>query len=232
MNIGDRLEAIGKLVPQGCVLADIGTDHAYLPVWLLEQGKIASAIAGDIAEGPCLAAKNTVSMHGMKSKVEVRLGSGLKVLQAGEADCIAIAGMGASTMIEILEADMPLAVEAKRLVLQPMAGAASLRKWLIQNGWCIVAEDLVADGRHLYEIMAVERGESEAFSDAVLEIGPSLIEAKHPLLAQQFARQINNYKKLLANMGKSEQAKASEKYIAWEKLVQELEALADACNCK
>ena len=232
MNIGDRLEAIGKLVPQGCVLADIGTDHAYLPVWLLEQGKIASAIAGDIAEGPCLAAKNTVSMHGMKGKVEVRLGSGLKVLQAGEADCIAIAGMGASTMIEILEADMPLAVEAKRLVLQPMAGAASLRKWLIQNGWCIVAEDLVADGRHLYEIMAVERGKSEAFSDAVLEIGPSLIEAKHLLLAQQFARQINNYKKLLANMGKSEQARASEKYIAWEKLVQELEALADACNCK
>lgn len=232
MNIGDRLEAIGKLVPNGCVLADIGTDHAYLPVWLLEQGKIASAIAGDIAEGPCLAAKNTVSMYGMKGKVEVRLGSGLKVLQAGEADCIAIAGMGASTMIEILEADMPLAVEAKRLVLQPMAGAASLRKWLIQNGWCIVAEDLVADGRHLYEIMAVERGKSEAFSDAVLEIGPSLIEAKHPLLAQQFARQINNYKKLLANMGKSEQARASEKYIAWEKLVQELEALEDACNCK
>lgn len=232
MNIGDRLEAIGKLVPQGCVLADIGTDHAYLPVWLLEQGKIASAIAGDIAEGPCLAAKNTVSMHGMKGKVEVRLGSGLKVLQAGEADCIAIAGMGASTMIEILEADMPLAVEAKRLVLQPMAGAASLRKWLIQNGWCIVAEDLVADGRHLYEIMAVERGESETFSDAVLEIGPSLIEAKHPLLAKQFERQINNYKKLLANMGKSKQARASEKYIAWEKLVQELEALADACNCK
>ena len=232
MNIGDRLEAIGKLVPQGCVLADIGTDHAYLPVWLLEQGKIASAIAGDIAEGPCLAAKNTVSMHGMKGKVEVRLGSGLKVLQTGEADCIAIAGMGASTMIEILEADMPLAVEAKRLVLQPMAGAASLRKWLIQNGWHIVAEDLVADGRHLYEIMAVERGESEAFSDAVLEIGPSLIEAKHPLLAKQFERQINNYKKLLANMGKSEQARASEKYIAWEKLVQELEALADACNCK
>lgn len=232
MNIGDRLEAIGKLVPQGCVLADIGTDHAYLPVWLLEQGKIASAIAGDIAEGPCLAAKNTVSMHGMKGKVEVRIGSGLKVLQTGEADCIAIAGMGASTMIEILEADMPLAVEAKRLVLQPMAGAASLRKWLIQNGWHIVAEDLVADGRHLYEIMVAERGESEAFSDAVLEIGPSLIEAKHSLLAQQFARQINNYKKLLANMGKSEQARASEKYIAWEKLVQELEALADACNCK
>jgi tRNA (adenine22-N1)-methyltransferase len=135
-------------------------------------------------------------------------------------------------MIEILEADMPLAVEAKRLVLQPMAGAASLRKWLIQNGWCLVAEDLVEDGRHLYEIMAAERGASEAYSEAALEIGPKLMEEKHTLLAKQFAKQINGYKKLLTNMGKSEQARASEKYLAWEKLVQELEALADACNCK
>lgn len=232
MNIGDRLEAIGKLVPQGCVLADIGTDHAYLPVWLLEQGRIAFAIAGDIAEGPCLAAKNTVSMYGMKGRVEVRLGSGLKVLQPKEAECIAIAGMGASTMIEILSEDMPLAVEAKRLVLQPMAGAASLRRWLCQNGWCIVAEDLVEDGRHLYEIIAAERGASAGFSDAELEIGPKLMEAGHPLLAKQFARQIDGYKKLLTSMGKSEQAKLSEKYLAWEKLLQELEALADACNCK
>ncbi|MBQ7884047.1 MAG: SAM-dependent methyltransferase [Phascolarctobacterium sp.] len=232
MNIGDRLEAIGKLVLVGCVLADIGTDHAYLPVWLLEQGKITSAIAGDIAEGPCLAAKNTVSMHGMKGKVEVRLGSGLKVLQADEAECIAIAGMGASTMIEILMADMSLAVVAKRLVLQPMAGAASLRKWLCQNGWCIVAEDLVADGRHLYEIIAAERGESPSFSEAEYEIGPKLIADKHPLLTRQFARQIGSYKKLLSNMGKSQQARESTKYLAWEKLVQELEALADACNCK
>lgn len=232
MNIGDRLEAIGKLVPQGCVLADIGTDHAYLPVWLLEQGRIAFAIAGDIAEGPCLAAKNTVSMYGMKGRVEVRLGSGLKVLQPKEAECIAIAGMGASTMIEILSEDMPLAVEAKRLVLQPMAGAASLRRWLCQNGWSIVAEDLVEDGRHLYEIIAAERGASAGFSDAELEIGPKLMEAGHPLLAKQFARQIDGYKKLLTSMGKSEQAKLSEKYLAWEKLLQELEALADACNCK
>ena len=232
MELTERLLAVASFVRGGAYLIDVGTDHAYLPVWLLEHGKISSAIAGDIAEGPCLAARNTVSMYGMKGKVEVRLGSGLKVLKTGEAECIAIAGMGASTMIEIFEADMPLAVEAKRMVLQPMAGAASLRKWLAKNGWYIVAEDLVEDGRHLYEIIAVERGESEAYSEAAWEIGPQLIEAKHPLLAKQFAKQINGYKKLLTNMGKSEQAKASEKYLAWEKLVQELEALADACNCK
>lgn len=232
MNIGERLEAIGRLVPVGSVLADIGTDHAYLPVWLLENNRIKAAIAGDIAEGPCLAAKNTVAMHGAKDKIQVRLGSGLKVLQQGEADCIAIAGMGASTMIEILEADMPLAMEAKTMVLQPMAGAASLRKWLCANGWEITAEDLVADGRHLYEIMAVQRGESSSFTQAEYEIGPCLIKEQHPLLRQQFEKQIAGYRKLLVNMGKSQQARTSEKYTALEKLVQELEDLADACNCK
>ncbi len=231
MNIDKRLQAVANFVPQGSVLADIGTDHAYLPVWLLEKNKITAAIAGDIAEGPCLAAKNTVAMYAAKDKVQVRLGSGLKVLQSGEVDCIAIAGMGGSTMIEILEADMPLAIEAKTLVLQPMAGAATLRKWLCSNGWKLVSEDLVPDGRHLYEIIAAERGESDIYTQAEYEIGPQLIVNKHPLLAEQFARQISGYKKLLDNMGKSEQAKASDKYLAIEKLVEEMEVLANASNC-
>lgn len=232
MNIGKRLEAVGCLVPVGSILADIGTDHAYLPVWLLEKNRIKAAIAGDIADGPYLAAKNTVTMYGVKDKIQVRLGSGLKVLRYGEVDCIVIAGMGASTMIEILEADMILAMEAKTMILQPMAGAAFLRKWLCTNGWEIVAEDLVADGRHLYEIIAVQRGECDTFTQAEYEIGPCLIKKQHPLLRQQFEKQITGYKKLLVNMGKSLQAKESEKFAALEKLVQELEDLADACNCK
>ena len=106
MHIDRRLETIANLVPQGCVLADIGTDHAYLPVWLLEKQRISRAIAGDIAAGPCQAARTTVAQFGQHKHVEVRQGSGLKVLSPGEADCIAIAGMGASTIISILENDM------------------------------------------------------------------------------------------------------------------------------
>ena len=97
MNIGARLEAVAKLVPQGCVLADIGTDHAYLPVWLLQKGQIKAAVAADIAAGPCRAAQTNIGMYGLRGKIEVRMGSGLTVLKPGEADGAVIAGMGGST---------------------------------------------------------------------------------------------------------------------------------------
>ena len=90
---------------------------------------IIKAVAGDITEGPCAAARNTVAMYGMNDKVEVRMGNGLSIIEPGETDVIIIAGMGAGTMIEILEASRDTAKEARKLILQPMAGASSLRRW-------------------------------------------------------------------------------------------------------
>ncbi len=171
MHIGTRLETIAALVPQGSKVADIGTDHAYLPVWLMEQGKITEAIAGDIAAGPCQAARNTVAMYGLKNKIDVRQGSGLEVLQPGEADCITIAGMGGSTIISILEASLDVAVSAKTLVLQPMAGAAGLRRWLVEHGWRLADEELVDDPPHFYEIICAVRGDDRNYSDAEYLVG-------------------------------------------------------------
>ena len=225
MHIGSRLETIGSLVPDGCVLADIGTDHAYLPVWLLERGQIKRAIAGDIAAGPCQAARTTIAQHGLQDKVEVRLGSGLSVLQPGEADCIALAGMGAATMISILEADMEVAEAAAVLVLQPMAGAASLRAWLTSHGWQLVDEELVDDAPHFYEIICARRGAAPAYSAAQLAIGPVLLAKQHPLLAQQLERQLSTCKQLLAGMAKSERARASAKYQELQELKTSLEVL-------
>ena len=123
MNIGARLEAIAALVPQNCVVADIGTDHAYLPVWLMQKGLIKAAIAADIAEGPCRAAQTNIGMYGLKDKIEVRRGSGLTVLKPGEADGAVIAGMGGSTIVQILEESPDVAKTLKFLIVQPMAGA-------------------------------------------------------------------------------------------------------------
>ena len=121
MNIGARLEAIAALVPQNCVVADIGTDHAYLPVWLMQKGLIKPAIAADIAEGPCRAAQTNIGMYGVKDKIEVRRGSGLTVLKPGEADGAVIAGMGGSTIVQILEESPEVAKTLKFLIVQPMA---------------------------------------------------------------------------------------------------------------
>lgn len=232
MNIGARLEAIGKLVLKDCCLADIGTDHAYLPVKLLLENKIKYAIAGDIAQGPCRAAENTCSLYNMKNKVQVRLGSGLKVLQPNEADCISIAGMGGSTIVDILSEDLDIAVSAKRLVLQPQTGAPAMRKWLIANGWSIVDEDLVWENKRLYEIVVVERAitSERLFSAAELEVGPSLIEKHHPLLKDQFAKILDTYYKQLGFMEKSENAVKSDKYLQLRQLALDVEALRNACN--
>ena len=231
MNIGARLETIAKLVPQGTVLADIGTDHAYLPVYLVTRGIIAKAIAGDIAEGPCQAARNTVSMYGCQKCVEVRLGSGLEILHKDEAQTIVIAGMGASTMIEILSARPPIA-QAAKLILQPMTGAESLREWLPLNGWTIISEDLAAENNHLYDIICAEYiGEQQAVADRVHRlIGDINLQNKHPLLAQQFAKQKAAIRKSLDNMSHSIKARESEKFKDLSRLLEELEVLARACN--
>ncbi len=225
MHIGSRLETIGSMVPKVSVLADIGTDHAYLPVWLIERGQVTRAIAGDIAAGPCQAARATVAQHDKQREVEVRMGSGLVVLKPGEASCITIAGMGASTIISILEADMDVAQSAELLVLQPMAGAASLRAWLTSNGWQLVDEELVDDAPHFYEIMSARRGVSPSYTAAELAIGPVLLNKKHPFLAQQFARQLATCNQLLEQMAKSERARASRKYKEIEALKTALEVL-------
>ena len=235
MHLDKRLQAVASLVPQGSCFADIGTDHAYLPVWLLEQGVIASAVAGDIAAGPCQAARTTVAMHGAASSIAVRQGSGLAVLRPGEADCIAICGMGGSTIISILAADMAVAKGAQRLLLQPMAGAAALRRWLVAQGWCITREALVDDEPHFYEIICAERAEKYAarasdageqcYSEVEYLVGPALLRDGHPLLAKHIARQQASLQELLTNMARSERAKASAKYQEAQKLLQALEAL-------
>ena len=104
MNFGSRLEAIAKWVPAGKSIVDVGTDHAYLPTILVRQGKTTFAIAGDIAAGPCQAAQNTIDTFGIKEFITVRQGDGLKIVAPGEVDIIAIAGMGAGSMIQICSA--------------------------------------------------------------------------------------------------------------------------------
>lgn len=234
MHIGKRLETIARMVPHGSILADIGTDHAYLPVWLLKNGCIKSAIAGDIAVGPCQAARNTVAANNMQKLIQVRMGSGLEVITSGEADCITIAGMGASTIISILEANFSVAASAKLLVLQPMAGAAILRRWLCNNGWQLVDEELVDDEPHFYEIIAACRGVSEKYSEAEYFIGPVLLKKRHSLLIKQMNRQVMLCRQLLANMERSKSAKESSKYSEMKALQAALEVLQSDknYNCK
>lgn len=226
MNFGARLEAIAKWVVAGKSIVDVGTDHAYLPVLLAKQEKITFAIAGDIASGPCAAAQNTVDIYGLKSVITVRQGDGLQIIKPRETDIIVIAGMGAGSMIEILGNSSPIAEAAERIILQPMNGAPSLRAWSIKHGWKIIAEDLVEEAGTLYEIIVLERGREEEYSEIIYEIGPRLLETRHKLLQKHINKLSEHYSRLLVSMSQSEQAKNSDKYRLFATFKKELEVFA------
>ena len=135
MKLDQRLSAVAALVRLGSRLADIGTDHAYLPVWLVQNGVCPAAIAADLRPGPLEAARRHVAAAGLEDRISLRLGDGLAPVFPGEADDIVIAGMGGETIAAILAAADWLADARLRLVLQPMSRAEETRRWLLKNGF-------------------------------------------------------------------------------------------------
>ena len=224
MELGARLKAIANQIGPYQSMADIGTDHAFLPVWLIQSGKIMAAVAGDVQTGPLEAAKRTVREAAIENKVAVRLGDGLRVVSPGEVEVAVIAGMGGSTISRILQSSPEVVKNLRRIVCQPMTGAASLREWLLTNGWIIVAEDLVQEDDRLYEIIVAEPGSAETVDALLLEIGPRLWRNRHPLLAEHLIRLRQQYLYRATAMGKSRSEKVDRERQKIMFKIAELEA--------
>ena len=225
MQLKDRLKTICDFVIPGNIVADIGTDHAYLPIYLVEQGITNKALACDVHSGPYNAAKRAVNQAGLKDKIDVRLGDGITVISPGEVETVVIAGMGGTTMIDILTAKPEVTASLQQLVLQPMNAAKNLRMWLNQNGWQITQENLVVDEGRLYEIICAKQGEDVVASPIFYEVGPRLWEERHPLLKQHLLAIVSQTKKVLEGMAVSEQAKTTKKYQQEQQKILELEDL-------
>lgn len=165
MELTPRLQAIAEQVPQGARLADVGTDHGYLPVWLLCSGRVDSAIASDLREGPLNRSRETAQRFGAADRISFRLCDGLSAVRPGEVDTVSIAGMGGETIVSILKA-APWTKNGTLLLLQPMTGFAELRRWLQGNGYQIVSEHITCEGKRLYSILAVRGGEMPPLSPA------------------------------------------------------------------
>lgn len=206
MRLSKRLAAIARLVPQGAVVADIGTGHALLPLHLAGRGISPRVIAGELNPGPLRAAREAVAAAGMAERIEVREGYGLRILQPGEAEVAVISGMGGLSMAEILEASPEVLERLNRLVLQPQGDEALLRRWLMDHHWFLVAEDLVYEDGHFYVIMAaVPAGERPLpdWDDFLLEIGPLLFASRHPLLLDYLEVQKREVEKVLSCLSRA-----------------------------
>ena len=158
--ISKRLELVASFVPQGAILLDVGSDHAYLPIELVERGQIKSAIAGEVVEGPYQSAVKNVEAHGLKEKIQVRLSNGLAAFEeADQVSVITIAGMGGRLIARILEEGLDKLANVERLILQPNNREDDLRIWLQENSFQIVAESILEEAGKFYEILVVEAGQ-------------------------------------------------------------------------
>ncbi len=152
-QLDPRLRLCADFVRQGAKLADIGTDHAYLPVWLVSQGICPSAVAVDVREGPLERARENVNRYGMTEKIRLSLSSGLTAVGEEDADDIVIAGMGGELIAEIISKAPWVCNQEKHLILQPMTTANELRVWLRENGFALLREECVRSEGKVYSVM-------------------------------------------------------------------------------
>ncbi|MHC8522589.1 tRNA (adenine(22)-N(1))-methyltransferase [Rossellomorea sp. H39__3] len=155
-KLSKRLETVVSYIPKNSTIADIGSDHAYLPCYAVQAGIAASAIAGEVVKGPFESALKQVKLNALENQVDVRLGDGLDVLRPGEVDCITIAGMGGTLIASILEKGKDK-VENARLILQPNVSAVSIRVWLMDNGWSLTNEEILEEDGKIYEVLVAEK---------------------------------------------------------------------------
>ncbi|MGI6261931.1 MAG: tRNA (adenine(22)-N(1))-methyltransferase [Acutalibacteraceae bacterium] len=155
-QLNPRLKAAADFVRNGKKFVDIGTDHAYLPIWLLKSGTCPQAIATDLREGPILQATHNAFRYRVQNRLVLRQCDGLAAVRPEEADDIAITGMGGELIAAILERAPWVCDEQKRLILQPMTAAEVLRQYLCENGFTILKERAVRDSGHVYTVMQVQ----------------------------------------------------------------------------
>jgi tRNA (adenine22-N1)-methyltransferase len=228
MKLTPRLAALAELVPHGSIVADIGTDHAYLPVYLVQERGCRLVVASDISPGPLALARETVAAFNCLHKIDLRLGNGLQVLRADDAiETVVIAGLGGRSIAALLEEGREQLRQAQRLILQPMQDAALLRLYLAGHGFALLQEALVLEGSRLYEIIMAAPGREEETDLFRLAVGPRLLERQPPLLAKLLREKMRRLRAVRSSLQKARHNSVREKIREVE---QELSRLEEALN--
>ena len=188
-SLNPRLKKIAGLVPENACTADIGTDHAYIPIVLTENNIALRAIASDIRKGPLMRADENIRRNGLADRIETRLGPGLETLLPNDAEVIIIAGMGGILISDILENSRAVTNSAKLLILQPMTAVPELREYLSENGYTVTGEYLEAEEEKLYNIItAIPSGNTE-YSKKEIYLGKGLEETS-PELFERYKKAV------------------------------------------
>lgn len=207
MELSKRLQAVADLVTAGYIMADVGTDHAYIPIYLMEHGLNPSAIALDINEGPLGRAREHVEENGMSDRIKLRLSDGLAELLPGEAETVVLAGMGGGLMIRILKNSPEIIAGLKECILQPQSEIARVRAFLLEEGFLFIQEDMVLEDGKIYPMMKVRTPSgnmphAESWSEVEIRYGKHLLTGRHPVLKEFLERETALKSEILKNLEK------------------------------
>ncbi len=211
MELTNRLKAVADYITKCDTIADIGTDHAYIPIYCVQNKICKYALACDVNEGPLKIAKKNIASKGMSDKIETRLSDGLKKIYKNEVNTIVIAGMGGQLINEIISAGLNIITPDTELILQPMIAVSDTRKYLLENGFSILGEKIAVEGEKLYNILKVKRKEQN-FDDFDIFIGRQILNDENAV--RYFERNIRISKNIIEGLEKSTN---KEKEISHEK---------------
>lgn len=222
-QLSERLKRVGSYVENQARLADIGSDHAYLPCYLAKQNLVSFAIAGEVVKGPFQSAERQVRSEGLTERVEVRMGDGLDVIRAEDhISTITIAGMGGPLIAKILERGKIKAEQAKRLILQPNVHAWSIREWAETNGWQIIDEDILEENQKIYEILVLEKGQMN-LTDAERLLGPILMKKRSDSFQKKWMREKQEWERILKHLPTEDRQEIIQKKEELEQKIQMVE---------
>ena len=214
--LSKRLAACAALVPRGAVAADVGTDHGYLSIYLVQQGICPRVIASDLRQKPLEKARENVLRYGASEQITLLLSDGLKNFRPGSFDTLICAGMGGDCICAILQAAPWLKDGRYTLILQPQSSGNDLRRWLGQNGFSIERETLVQDGRFLYGVMAVRYGAGRELTPGEQYVSDALLRSGDENLPRYLERVQRALARAVSGIRKGESAEDREKLEYYE----------------
>ncbi len=226
----DRLLAISQMVIAGHAAADIGSDHAFLPVYLVEQGIVPKAIATELTDGPLLRAQEAIENCSFRDSIEIRKGDGLQALAVGETATVIIAGMGGETICRILSSDWDKAASFQRFVFQPMSRAYMLRAALAEQGWPILDEILVVENKQIFVVITSKPGKMPyQLSQLELDIGPTILDNKDSELGKLYLeKRMARYQAVYKSLLRSNTMENKELMLDYRQRIERLEVIMDA----
>ncbi len=223
------MQAVADLVPKSMVVADVGTDHGYIPIFLIQDQRAEKVLALDVRSGPLKRAAGHVEEKGLAGQIEVRRSDGLKGVKPGEADTVVISGLGGPLMIRILREGKDVVDNLRYLILQPQSEIADVRRYLTGAGFTIQKEDMVKEDGKYYFLMRAVPGKTEPYEEFEYTYGKKLLQMQHSILKEYLQKEQKKRERLLTQLtAKADSPGVSERK---ETLGREIGLIRQALAC-